>query len=101
MSPRNEYKIVMPDGTVKWVDIGTTIIQWKNRPATLNFITDITDRKKAEAELLESQTLHKAIVDSTNDMIWSVDPVKFGLLTFNRGLSEHYLKEYSLVIRPV
>jgi PAS domain S-box-containing protein len=100
MSPRNEYKIVMPDGTVKWVDIGTTIIQWKNRPATLNFITDITDRKKAEAELLESQTLHKAIVDSTNDMIWSVDPVKFGLLTFNRGLSEHYLKEYSLVIRP-
>ena len=40
----------------------------------------------------ESQALTNAIVESTSDFIWTVDPERFGLLTFNGGLSEHFLK---------
>ena len=36
------------------------------------------EREEAQAEL-------RAVADSTSDLIWSVDPVKFGLLWFNRG----------------
>jgi PAS domain S-box-containing protein len=53
---------------------------------------DITDRNRAERELRESQVMIKSIVDSTPDFIWSVDPERFGLLTFNRGIADHFLR---------
>jgi len=34
----------------KWVEIGAVLIDWEGRPATLNFLTDVTERKKAEAQ---------------------------------------------------
>ena len=40
-----------------------------------------------------------AIVESTFDMIWSVDPEKFTLLTFNYSLKEFFLKRDGLIIR--
>jgi PAS domain S-box-containing protein len=73
------------------------VIQW------IGTATDIHDRTMAEqelerrvaertAELRESQALMKSIVDSTSDLIWSVDPQHFGLLTFNSGLRDNLLQ---------
>ena len=54
--------------------------------------SDITAYKRTEEALRELQALTNAIVDSTSDMIWSVDPVSFKLLTFNRSLSNYFLQ---------
>jgi signal transduction histidine kinase len=51
---------------------------------------DITARKQAETALREAQTTLEAIIESTDDLIWSVDPVSFGLMTFNRGLRNYF-----------
>ena len=56
-------------------------------------------RKLAKAALTESQALLTALVDSTSDMIWSVDPERFGLLTFNRGLQEYFRSRRDIDIR--
>ena len=100
-----EHRLRRADGEFRWHltravplrnDQGT-VIQW------IGTATDIHDQKIVEqelerrvaertAELRESQALTNAIVESTSDFIWTVDPERFGLLTFNGGLSEHFLK---------
>lgn len=62
-------------------------------------ILDITDRKLAEIKLKESQTLLKSIIDSTSDMIWSVDAHHFGLLNWNNSFREYYLNNRKITLR--
>ncbi|MBE0636428.1 PAS domain S-box protein, partial [Candidatus Bipolaricaulota bacterium] len=45
-----EFRIVMPDGAIRWLELRTVGISWDGAPATLNFANDITDRKHREAE---------------------------------------------------
>jgi PAS domain S-box-containing protein len=40
----------------------------------------------------------KAVLDSTPDFIWSVDPAAFGLLTWNRSFAEYFLREQGIVL---
>jgi PAS domain S-box-containing protein len=53
--------------------------------------------KKIEPE--NSQVLLNSIINSTTDMIWSVDPKDFGLTMFNRGLSDYFLDERGMTIK--
>ncbi len=43
--------------------------------------------------------VHRAILDSTTDMIWSVDSETFSLLSFNRSLKVHYLQHRGIRLR--
>ncbi|MGD2079523.1 MAG: PAS domain S-box protein [Nitrospirota bacterium] len=38
-------------GNIKWLEVNTVLITWMGRPATLSFINNITERKKAEEEV--------------------------------------------------
>jgi two-component system sensor kinase FixL len=95
-----EYRILHPDGSIRWVIArGRPSSETPGQPMRLMGVTsDVTQRKMTELQLSESRTLLSALVDSTSDMIWSVDSERFGLLTFNRGLSEYFLKERGLHI---
>jgi PAS domain S-box-containing protein len=44
------FRIVDKPGNIKWVELSVVLIAWEGRPATLNFLTDITDRKRLEEE---------------------------------------------------
>ncbi|MGO9690267.1 MAG: ATP-binding protein [Syntrophobacteraceae bacterium] len=63
------------------------------------FIEDITERKRVEQALTESRAQIVAVVDSTNDFIWSVDPVNFGVVTWNRAFGEYFLKSRGIELR--
>jgi PAS domain S-box-containing protein len=60
---------------------------------------DITERKQAEITLAESQALLNSVIESTSDVIWSVDPVTFGFSSFNLSLSEYLFSSYGIRIR--
>lgn len=47
-----DFRIIGQEGKLTWVQISSVLISWKGRPATLNFLVDITDRKQAEGALL-------------------------------------------------
>ncbi|OPY75463.1 MAG: Sensor protein FixL [Syntrophorhabdus sp. PtaU1.Bin050] len=61
-------------------------------------------RKQSEAAATEAQSRIAALVESTDDMIWSVDPERFGFLTFNSALRNYFLRgmglEITLGMRP-
>jgi PAS domain S-box-containing protein len=44
------FRINRMDGKVRFVELNTVVVNWKKKPATLNFLNDITERKRAEEE---------------------------------------------------
>ncbi|MFC1628657.1 PAS domain S-box protein [Gemmatimonadota bacterium] len=49
------YRIIVSGGVEKWVEASTVLITWEGEPATLNFVSDITDQKFAREELQRSE----------------------------------------------
>jgi signal transduction histidine kinase len=44
------FRVINKAGNVRWGEVNAVAITWEGRPATLNFLTDVTERKKAEEE---------------------------------------------------
>ena len=70
--------------------IKTPISYRDHAKALIGFSTDITEHQQAELALEESRVLMNAIVDSTDNLIWSVEAESFGLLNFNAGLGNYF-----------
>ena len=82
--------------------------EWLNTPlinpedktiGVASLVMDITEQKKAQDALAKSQSMQRAIFDSTPDKIWSVHPKDFGLVTFNQAIFEYFLQERGIRIQ--
>ncbi len=58
------FRVVDRQGTIRWLEINAVRVAWEGRPATLNFLTDVServraeqDRKKFEEQLAQSQKI--------------------------------------------
>ncbi len=49
-----EFRILGKESMETWVQIAAVLIQWNGKPATLNFLTDITNQKKIQEALVFS-----------------------------------------------
>ena len=90
------YRILLPNGDQRWVfERGQANRGFDGRPEWLDgVILNITAQKRAEEELEKSRANLSALIESTDDLVWSVDQ-KFNLLTFNRALAQHLRQRYS------
>ncbi len=61
---RYEIRLLLPDGTVRWIDIGVTIVPWDGSTATLTFFSDVTARKLLEAQFQRTLEEREAILNS-------------------------------------
>jgi PAS domain S-box-containing protein len=46
--PNYAFRVVAVPGATKWVEVSGVRFEWQRKPATLTFLTDITERKRAE-----------------------------------------------------
>ena len=93
LPPRHQYRLIMHDGVIKWAEIGTALIEWKGRPATLNFITDITERKQSEEALKESEEKFRNLADQSPNIIFIHSGEKIVYVNQKAVQMMGYLKE--------
>jgi PAS domain S-box-containing protein len=78
-----EIKVLDSKGKVKWLENSGILIEWRDKPATLNFIRDITEQKRAKEELKASKEFLENVIETANALIIVLDP-DGNITTFNR-----------------
>ena len=68
------FRVIHRDSSVRWAELNVISINWNGKPATLNFMTDITDRKRAEEELRNSNERFRSVIQSLSDTIFIIGP---------------------------
>jgi PAS domain S-box-containing protein len=48
---RYQFRVINTSGETRWVEISGVVVDWQGEPATLNFLSDVTNRRQAEDEL--------------------------------------------------
>jgi PAS domain S-box-containing protein len=92
------YAAAVSSGSAAVVDIGRTAFrgELENLRESIEKMVKLLAARYAELKRMESHLT--AIVNSTDDMIWSVD-LDYRLLSFNENLAEHFRKNYGTEAR--
>jgi PAS domain S-box-containing protein len=64
---RYELRLLDRDGSVRWIELGTTVVPWSGRRATLSFFSDITDRKIMLEAMHRSEERYRAVVEHVGE----------------------------------
>ena len=72
-----KVRIIDKEGAVKVVDVHVVAIEWDNRPATLNFLTDITEKQRSDEALKESEERYRVVVENSRINILITQDEKF------------------------
>ena len=64
---RYELRLLDRDGSVRWIEMGTTIVPWSGQRATLTFFNDITDRKMLLEAMHRSEERYRAVVEHVGE----------------------------------
>jgi len=81
------FRAFHKNGFLIWVRLDTILIDWQGKPATLNFMADITKRKQAEEALQDAYNRLNKIIDFLPDATFVVD--RSGtVIAWNRAMEQ-------------
>ena len=85
-----EHRVVLADGSVKWVHVRATPIRTVDGVTDyVGIVVDISERKRAEAALRDNDERWKLALDSTGDGVWDWD-LASGIETYSPRFLEMY-----------
>jgi PAS domain S-box-containing protein len=70
---RYVFSIIRKSGEERWVDFTATMIEFEGQPAALGTAYDITERRRAENVLRESEGRYRLLAENVTDIIWTAD----------------------------
>jgi len=82
--PRYEYRGIRKDGTVCWLEMMASLIEYGGKPAIRGAVVDITDHKQAEEALRQSKERFKELAELLPESIYEMD-VEGNLTFVNRN----------------
>ncbi len=68
-----ELRVIDKYGNRRWMENNGVLIEWNGRPATLNFLRDITEQKKTRMALRESEQKYRQLFETETDAIMIFD----------------------------
>lgn len=75
-----ETSLLTRDGMAVEVELSSSLMDYEGRPAVICIARDITQHKRADEALAESEALYHRLADNIRDIIGTVDPK--GTLTY-------------------
>ena len=87
VSQRYEIRRLRKDGKVIWGEMMATVIEYEGRPAIMGNIVDITERKRAEDALRESEERYRGLFENCTDFVYTLDLQ--GIFTKVNKAAEH------------
>jgi PAS domain S-box-containing protein len=70
---RYEARVTRKDGELRWLEIFSSRIEYNGKPAVQVAFVDITDRKRVEDALRESEGKYRRIFENVQDVFYQVD----------------------------
>ncbi len=70
---RYTIRVMRKDNSIRWVQVSSVRIFWEGAPATLNFLSDITEKRRLEEELVNVRKLESMGGKETVDRLHQMD----------------------------
>lgn len=87
LPPVYAFRVVRRDGAVRWVELSAVLIEWEGRPATLNFLSDITEHREAEQRVRQVAEEWQTTFDSISDMV-SIQDRDYKIVRLNKAYAD-------------
>jgi PAS domain S-box-containing protein len=97
----DEFELTRKDGSLLWVEISTAPIKQGGEIVVLGFVRDITERKKAEAALKESEQLYAALASSSPTGVYIVENYKFVFTNLAFQRATEFTEDELLTMNPL
>ncbi|OOG47610.1 PAS domain S-box protein [Polaromonas sp. A23] len=62
---RYELRLLLPDGTIRWIGISVTVVPWDGEQATLTFFSDISEKRALEEKLRDTLEERETILENS------------------------------------
>jgi PAS domain S-box-containing protein len=72
--PHFTFRFIAGNGEIKWLEMGAALINFGGKPASLNIVTDITERKQAEEALKISEDKYRGIFENSIEGVYQTTP---------------------------
>jgi len=73
ITSRYPFRMVDRNGNEKWVEIDSALISWEGMSAALGFMADITERKRTEEALRQSEEKYRTIIENIEEGYYEVN----------------------------